>query len=209
MAENTQIKLENVRLSFPDIWKAKAVQEGGEPKFGAHFLLDKKEHEAQIKALKVAIWTAAKEKFGEKAKELITKGKLHVCLHEGSEKDYDGYDEDNMYVSASSSKRPLIVDRDRQPLAEDDRRPYAGCYVNGIIRIWVQDNQFGKRVNAELMGLQFVKDGEAFGAAPISEDAFEDLGGGKDKGKKKAEKAAPEGNGGNGGSDPDDDEVPF
>jgi hypothetical protein len=209
MADTNQLKLDNVRLSFPDIWKAKKVQENSEPKYGAHFLLDKETQGELIKNLKVAIWTSAKEKFGEKAKELIQKGKLHVCLHEGNEKDYDGYGDDNMFVSASSTKRPLIVDRDRSPLAEDDRRPYAGCYVNAIIRIWPQDNQFGKRINAELMGVQFVKDGEAFGAAPIAEDAFEDLGGGekkKDKGAKK-EKGATDGDGGDNGGD--DDEVPF
>lgn len=198
--DSGQIKLIDVRLSFPDIWKAKAVQEGSDPKFGAHFLLDKEEHEDQITELKKAIWVLAKGKWAEKAAEMLKKGKLHVCLHEGSDKDYDGYGEANMYVSASSSKRPLIVDRDRSPLAEDDRRPYAGCYVNAIIRLWVQDNQFGKRVNAELLGIQFSKDGEAFGAAPLSEDAFEDLSGGKGKGKGKGKPSE---------SEPDDEEIPI
>jgi hypothetical protein len=110
---------------------------------------------------------------------MITKGKVTVCLHEGSEKEYDGYSEENMYISASSSKRPTIVDRDKSQLAEDDRRPYGGCYVNGIVRLWIQDNNFGKKVNAELMGIQFVKDGEPFGAAPLDADAFEDLDAGK------------------------------
>jgi hypothetical protein len=207
---SNQIKLVNVRLSFPDIWKAKAVQEGAEPKYGAHFLLDKEGDAQQIKDLKQAIWVAAKEKFGEKTKELISKGKLHLCLHEGSEKDYDGYTEKNMFVSASSSKRPLIVDRDRSPLAEDDRRPYGGCYVNAVIRIWVQDNQFGKRVNAELLGVQFAKDGEAFGAAPLSEDAFDVLPDDKkDKGKGKGGAKAEAGNGNGGGEPDDDDEAPF
>jgi len=206
MADDNQIKLTNVRLSFPDLFKAKAVTEGAEPKFGAHFLLEKKEDAEQIKTLKTEIWALAKGKWQDKAKEMIQKGKIHVCLHEGSEKEYDGYTENNMYVSTSSTKRPLVIDRDKGVLTESDRRPYAGSYVNAIIRLWCQDNQFGKRVNAELLGVQFSKDGESFGAAPLDPDAFEALeepkGGGK--GKKKA--AEPEN--GNGG-DLDDDEIPF
>jgi hypothetical protein len=202
MADPNQIKVTEARLSFPDIWRPKAIKSGkgepGEPKYSCHFLLDKKEHADQIKSLKQAIFAVAKEKWGEKTKEMITKGKVTVCLHEGSDKDYDGYSEENMFLSASSGKRPTIVDRDKTALAEDDRRPYGGCYVNGIVRLWVQDNNFGKRVNAELLGIQFVKDGEPFGAAPLADDAFDDL----DAGKKKDDKS--------GGSDESGgDEEPF
>jgi Protein of unknown function (DUF2815) len=207
--DSTQLKLEDVRLSFPDIWKAKSVKKDGEAKFGAQFLLDKKDHKDLIQTVKKALWNAAKGHFGDKAKGLIEKDKLHLCLHEGNEKEYDGYDESNMYISSSSSKRPLVVDRDKTPLAEEDRRPYAGCYVNAVVRIWVQDNEFGKRVNAELMGVQFVRDGEAFGAAPLSEDAFENLDPGKEE-KGKGKKGVAEGPPDNGnGGETDDDEVPF
>jgi hypothetical protein len=203
MADPNQIKVTEARLSFPDIWRPKAIKSGkgepGEPKYSCHFLLDKKEHADQIKSLKQAIFALAKEKWGEKTKEMITKGKVTVCLHEGSDKDYDGYSEENMFLSASSGKRPTIVDRDKTALAEDDRRPYGGCYVNGIVRLWVQDNNFGKRVNAELLGIQFVKDGEPFGAAPLADDAFDDLDADKKKGG-----AAGGDEGGAGG-----DEEPF
>lgn len=204
MADPNQIKVTEARLSFPDIWRPKAIKSGkgepGEPKYSAHFLLDKKEQADQIKSLKQAIFALAKEKWGDKTKDMITKGKVTVCLHEGSDKDYDGYSEDNMFLSASSGKRPTIVDRDKTALAEDDRRPYGGCYVNGIVRLWVQDNNFGKRVNAELLGVQFVKDGEPFGAAPLADDAFDDL----DAGKKKGDKTA-----GDAGDEAGGDEEPF
>jgi hypothetical protein len=187
-----QLKLECVRLSFPDLWEAKVVGDS-EPKFSAAFLLDKKKHEDLIVQCKTIAWAAAKEHFKDKAKDLVQSGKLKIFLHEGKEKDYEGYDDTNMFISASSKKRPVVVDRDKTPLAESDGRPYAGCFVNAVVRIWVQDNQYGKRINAELMGVQFVKDGEAFGAAPLSDDAFENLdekAGGKPKDKKAKAKAA-------------------
>lgn len=218
MADVTnQLKLLNVRLSFPDIWTAKKVDNKPDTvaKYGAHFLLDKKEHADQILEIKKVLWAAAVATFGkEEAKKLFEKDKLHMCLHEGNEKDYDGYTDDNRYVSSSSSKRPIIVDRDRTPLVEDDRKPYGGCYVNAVVRVWVQNNSYGKRVNAELMAIQFVTDGEPFGAAPVVvDDVFTDLDEGK--GDKKPKKQA-KGGGGGGGDEasgsqtaPDDDEIPF
>jgi hypothetical protein len=208
-----KLHLKNVRLSFPDIWEPKSVR-GSDPKYAAHFLIDKKDQEKLIEEIKGKIWAVAKEHWGDQARKIVTGKKFEKCLHEGSEKeDLAGYTDDIMYLTSSSPRRPLVIDRDRSPLTKDDRRPYGGCYVNAIVRFWVQDNNFGQRVNAELMGVQFFKDGDPFGAAPISEDEFENLGdeeGGGEK-KKKGKGAKPKDaadNGGNGG-EPDDDEVPF
>jgi hypothetical protein len=187
--KDAQFKLSNVRLSFPDLFKAKSVKQDDEPKYGAAFLLDKEEHADQIKEIRELLWEMAMAGFGgkDKATELIQKGKLHMCLHEGSDKDYDGYDKTNMFISTSSKRRPQVIAPDRSPLVEEDGKPYAGCFVNAVVRFWIQDNNFGKRINAELLGVQFAKDGEPFGAAPLNvEDAFEDLtakGDGKSGGK--------------------------
>ena len=54
---------------------------------------------------------------------------------------------------------------------------YAGCYVNAVIELWFQNNGFGKRVNANLLGVQFFKDGEPFGDnAGASADDFDAFG---------------------------------
>lgn len=200
-------KLVRARLSFPDIWKAKSIKADDTPKFAAAFLLDKKEHKDLIDQVKLTMWKMAVETFGgsEKAKELVKKKKLTFALHEGSEKDYDGYTEDNMFLTASSTKRPHIIDRDKSPLTESDRKPYAGCYVNAAVRFWVQNNEWGKRVNCELLAIQFVSDGEPFGAPPFNVDEeFEDLDAGKGgKGGKPAKEKT------EAASAPDDDEIPF
>jgi len=163
------IKLKNVRLSFPNLFKPKAF-EGSEPAFSASFLLDKRKHAAQIEEIKSAIAKLVKE-------ELKGKTPKGTCLHDGSEKpDTDGYGDDMMYVSARSKKRPAIVDRDKSQLGEDDGKPYGGCYVNAIVRLWAQDNNYGKRINASLRAVQFAADGEPFGEAPVNTDeAFDDL----------------------------------
>lgn len=164
------ITLKNVRLSFPQIWTPKAYMEGQTPKFSANFLLDKEADLDQIKAFKEAIKEAAATGFNGN----IPKG-IKTCLGDGEEKAYDGY-ENAMFVSCSSRQRPVVIDRDRTPLVEEDGRPYAGCYVNAAVSLWVQNNQWGKRVNCNLNAIQFVKDGDSFGGNSMRvESVFDDI----------------------------------
>ena len=172
-----KIALANVRLAFPVLWEAKTVNGEGEPAFSASFLLDPK-HPA-VKQIEAAVETIGKEKWGAKwpqiKKEMVAKDRLP--LHDGDAKSsYTGF-EGMLYVSARNKTRPLIIDRDKAPLNQSDGRPYAGCYVNASIELWAQDNNYGKRINASLRGVQFFKDGEAFaGGGAASSDEFEDLG---------------------------------
>jgi hypothetical protein len=166
----TTITLKNVRLSFPQIWTPKAYMEGQTAKYSANLLLDKDADKEQIEKLKKAVKQAATVGFNGE----IPKG-LKTFLGDGNDKAYDGY-ENAMFVSCSTRQRPTIIDRDRTPLVEEDERMYAGCYVNAAISIWIQNNQFGKRVNSNLLALQFVKDGESFGGGGVKvNDIFDDI----------------------------------
>lgn len=45
-----------------------------------------------------------------------------------------------------------------------------------MIDVWAQDNNFGKRINASLGGVQFLRDGDAFaGGGVASEEDFDDI----------------------------------
>lgn len=169
----SQIKLKNVRLSFPSLFK-KATFKGVEGKYEATLLLNKEEHADEIAEIKAAIQSKITEDL--KGAKL---GADKICLKDGDEIEYDGY-AGHFSIKASNSKRPLIIDRDRTPLTEDDNKLYAGCYVNAIIELWAQNNDFGKRINANLLGIQFFKDGEPFGdgvnAKADDFDAFGDDG---------------------------------
>ncbi|BBI91479.1 uncharacterized protein SSYIS1_06890 [Serratia symbiotica] len=106
---------------------------------------------------------------------------LKVCLHNGDEKaEYAGYP-GSMFVSASKKARPLVIDRCRVALTAADGKPYAGCYVNTNIDIWAMDNNFGKRINASLGGVQYYRDGDAFAGGGVAiEDDFYDVSKGAD-----------------------------
>jgi hypothetical protein len=160
MSDNQQLILSNVRLSFPDIFTAKSVNDG-DPRFSANFLLHKERDAKLIANIQSAINGLIKSEL-KGAKLPADK----VCLRDGDDKDYEGY-EGHMFLSAANKKRPQAVDRDNTPLAEADDRPVAGDYVDGVVRLWAQDNKFGKRINASLEVVRFRKEGERFGAPKV------------------------------------------
>ena len=163
-----KIQLKNVRLAFPQLFDAKAVNGQGEPKFSAALLFPK--NHPQAKEIQTAIMEAAKAKWNDKAADKLKELKAadRLAVHDGDAKsDYDGY-AGNIFINSSNKVRPLVIDVDRSPLVASDGKPYSGCYVNAIIEFWAQDNQFGKRVNASLLGIQFLKDGERLAGGGVA-----------------------------------------
>ena len=171
-----KLRLNNVRLAFPTLWEAKTVNGEGKPAFSATFLIDPAD--PQVATINKAIDAVAAEKWGAKATAILAGARKadKVCLHDGDLKaTYDGF-AGNLYVSARNPVRPLVIGADKAPLVESDGKPYAGCYVNVSLELWAQDNNYGKRVNATLMGVQFFRDGDAFaGGGVASDDDFDDV----------------------------------
>lgn len=170
------VKLNNVRLSFPAIFTPKAMANDpkSKPTYSATFIMDKVKNAADIAKLKAAAEFAKKQQWPNKAVS------PKMFLHDGSEKaDTDGYGDGVMYVSARNPKPIFIGDQKLVPLKEEDGKPYAGCYVNAVVRVWAQDNEYGKRINAALGNIQFLRDGPAFGevARTLEQDfqAVEDV----------------------------------
>jgi CBS domain-containing protein len=83
-----------------------------------------------------------------------------------------------MYVlSASESNRPHLRDRRAAKVEPEnaDQMFYGGCWANVLVRPWWQNHQkYGKRVNAGLAAVQFLRDDEPFGEGRISDDDVDD-----------------------------------
>lgn len=173
--------LPNVRLSFPDLFKAVQFQGQGPFNYRATFLIP--EGGKLRKDVDAAIAKVAKEKWGAKAEKIMLAANsangAGMCFNDGNLKEYDGY-AGHWYLAATRPQdkgRPAIVDRDKSPLSAEDGKPYGGCFVNVSVEFWAQDNSYGKTVRCGLLGVQFNKDGDAFGGgSPASADGFEDLG---------------------------------
>jgi hypothetical protein len=170
-----KVKLANVRLSFPDLFKAVQYQGEGPFNYRAQFLVEP--GSANHKAIEAAIKEVAKAKWAAKADAIlksIAGNSQKYCYIDGDTKEYDGY-AGMMALSTTRQQekgRPLIIDQQKNPLTEADGKPYAGCYVNASVEFWAQDNSFGKAIRCTLLGVQFAKDGDAFGggAAPSADD---------------------------------------
>lgn len=163
-----KFKIPASRLSFPSLFSMAVF--GGEStgKYEATFILDKEEHADVIKKMQAEIQRLMKDELKSK----VSGDK--IALKDGDELDRDEY-QGKMTIKASTKKRPLVINRDKSPLTEDDNVVYAGCYVNAIISLWAQNNSYGKRINAQLDGVQFVRDGEPFGSGGIDSDEFDDF----------------------------------
>lgn len=162
-----RVYLENVKLSFANIFEAKGFN-GGEPRFSASFLISKddKDNLALLQAAMDKVAAVEWPKNPPKLKE------AQLCLRDGDNESWKGYAE-HFYVTSSNgvSYPPKIQDLDGTNLrVNPDDKPQSGDIVNAVVEIWAQDNNFGKRLNARLMGVQFVKQGERFSKA--SDDIF-------------------------------------
>ena len=183
--KDTIVMLENVRLAFPTLFTAEQVQGKGKPAFSATFLLvpDHPAINGPESPLKRAIRDVAIAKWGDGAADILKQlvAGDRICLHNGDAKaNLDGY-KGNMFVAARSPSRPLVLNSDRSALAEADGKPYSGCYVNGQIAVWAMQNTHGKRVCAQLRGVQFVRDGESFGGGSVAQvDEFDVVADGAD-----------------------------
>lgn len=164
----SKIKMQNVRLSFPSLFQTAQFAGDDTGKYEATFVLDKVEHAEVIKSIETQIANLSKE-----LKSKLSSDK--ICLKDGDELDRPEF-QGKMTIKASTKRRPLVVNRDKSPITEDDNIVYAGCYVNAIVTLWPQNNNFGKRINAQLDGVQFNRDGEPFGDACLGVEAFDVFG---------------------------------
>lgn len=167
-----------VRLAFAqNLFTAGTVGGEGKPAFSVTAIIPK-DHPVHAEIEK-AEEQVAKAKWGEKApgilKSIRAAGKS--VIKDGDTKaNYAGF-EGNDFVSMRADKRPNVYNRDQSQLTEADGVIYSGCYAHVMFEVWAQDNSYGKRINAQITGVMFSRDGDSFGggATPASADDFADL----------------------------------
>lgn len=151
------------------------------PKYQASFLLDPQnaQHAAAIKMIKSEASRIAKLSFPDGVPKSMEK-----CFGTSDELDkvYDGYDGMFWFRSSSIDRVPIVGPRKNAegkftPVQEGDEFwPYSGCYLNAKVAMWVQTTHGRKGINGNLIALQFVKHGDAFGRPSADPDSeFEEL----------------------------------
>ena len=158
------VLIQNAILSFPDLFVAKAQEDGKTPKYGAAFLLNKKSNSEAIKAIRA--------KFDEIVKDTpFLKGRMpaKLPLKEANLKDYDGYDDDHMVVNGSNENRFAVINRKKVPVTKEDNLFYGGNIVNALLRFYPFSHKTGGlMICCAVEVVQYVAPGVPFGAAPMS-----------------------------------------
>ena len=137
-----------------------------------------------MSALRQAKLDVIAAKIGEdKARALLSKIKPDkYAVRDGDLETWDGY-EGSFYISAASDTPPQVIGRDKRVITAESGIVYSGCYVNAMVTMWFQpagkrgDNLVPNAVWARLNVVQFIKDGDPFGAPPPDMDEFDDLSG--------------------------------
>jgi len=187
----TRFRLNNVRCDWPNLFKGEQYQGKGNFRCGAALILGK-DH-PQFKDVEAAIVEAATVKWKKDAQTnlKIAKAKDNICMRDGDIKaaKSDGY-ADMFYISANCKggeteaecDKPKVYAADRSVVETQAKSPiYRGCYVNAVVEFYA-DDRFDTGVFAKLVGIQFAKDGDAFGSAPARADDFEDVSAGAESG---------------------------
>lgn len=199
MAENKVLRLQirDGRLAFPNLSKP------GKFGYGARLIIppdhtqilnvrsrayladlgvkvpaDPKARIKTIPLLKQVALAIAKRKWSEKAPTVVAslEAQDRLFYHNGNTKaELEGF-EGNFFIACGSKGPVTMFLQDRSEATE--KEIWSGCYVNGLIDVWAQDNaDGGKRLNASIYGVQKVRDGDAFaaGGTPAESDEFDDI----------------------------------
>lgn len=176
------------RLSFESLYEPNRQKDDDgnvRENWKANFLFDKKklkagEYFAKFQGKRMELKEALRKAGDEALAKKYPGGSYpkykpeKIYFRDGDLEDWDGY-EGCMYVSANAmlKDKPLVLTNRKdgngnwiEATPGGKNSPYSGCYVNATLVIWIQDNDNGKRKNAQVKAVQFVADGEAFGAAP-------------------------------------------
>ena len=159
----SKITTGKVRLSYANIWKAKAMNEGQTAKYSVSLLIPKSDTKT-INAIKKAIQEAAEDgkhnRFGGKIP-----ANLKTPLRDGDdERSDDPNYAGHYFLNCSSQSKPIIVDRKLQQITDEDD-VYSGCYAHVSLNFYAYNTSGNRGVAAGLGNIQKVSDGEPLSGA--------------------------------------------
>jgi hypothetical protein len=157
------------RVSFPAVFTPRKNDQDANavPKYSVQMIFPKT---TDITKLKDAARKAVIEKWGaDKAK---WPKNLMLPFRDGSEKDYEGYGPDVIFVSASSKMKPGLVDQNMQAIIEPSEF-YGGCYAHATVNAFAWSFMGKNGVSFGLRNIQKVRDGEPFSGRSKPENDFD------------------------------------
>lgn len=161
------------RVSFPQVFKPKSFR-GQEAKYSVVMLFDKS---TDLTPLETACDNAIIEMYGDV--DSVPKN-FRRPFRKGSEReDTPGY-ENTIFVTANSKTQPGLIDRDKQPIL-NEQDFYAGCYARAELIAFCYDQMGNTGVSFSLQNIQKWADGAKFSGKRDAEDVFDSIEDGEDE----------------------------
>lgn len=168
----TKVITNEGRLSYAKLLNPGKEGEMDEGKYGTAFLFSKKDKET-YKALESAFNQALEEgKKNLKWTDKIVRG-IDLPIKDGDEiSAEDSAYEGMWYINARSSRKPQVINTQREPLTDDDS-VYSGMYGKLSVTAFAYDKG-SKGVSFALNNVLKTKDGDRLSGAASAEDDFAD-----------------------------------
>ena len=171
---STKVITGNVRFSYLNVFKPKAITEGQEAKYSVCLLIPK-EDKNTLKKIKAAIEAETAAGAAEKWKGKVP-ANLKTPLRDGDAELADEYPEyKNMYfLNAKASKKPILLDEVKEEIL-DQTELYSGCWGRANISFYSFDVNGNRGIAVGLNALQKKRDDEPLGGIITVESAVADF----------------------------------
>jgi hypothetical protein len=160
------------RVSYPNVFRPRAVEEGKDPQFSLALLFDKSQKD-ELAEMRAKVEAAKKEKWGDKVPK-----NFRTPFRDGNEKEGAEY-QDKIFINlkAKENRPPQVVGPDKQPISESSGDFYPGCFARVSYTVYAYEVRGNAGVSFGLGNIQKVKDGEPFDGRRDAEDEFEAVAG--------------------------------
>lgn len=153
MSEKKDVVTPWGKLSFVNLFQPRPPMDGaGEPRYSTNLIIPKsKMNSPEYKRLSDAIRECAKDYFGDK----VDFARIRLPIRKGSERDYEGYDDDAVFIAPWTKTKPGVIDENKNDiLAPGD--VYAGQVARLTVRPFGYDKGGNKGVGLALNNVQVV-----------------------------------------------------
>lgn len=165
-----------VRFSYCNVFEPRVndADPSAKPKYSVSLIIPKSDTKtiARIqKAIDAAIQNGISTKFG--GKDISKRPTFHMPLRDGdAERPDDEVYKDSMFVNATSTTQPGIVDKDGNRIT-DQTEFYSGCYGFASVNFFPYSTNGSNGIACGLNNLQKLEDGDPLGGRSSAESDFD------------------------------------
>lgn len=159
-------------ISYPHVFEPQTPPGASEPVYScALVFLD----DVDIMEMKAAVMMVAKEKWGDKTKEMIKSQKIRLPFREDAVD--KGYPEGSTFINVKSKQQPGVVsiyadENGKAATINDPKDIYPGAIVRASLRAYAYSVNGNNGVSFSLGNLQKIKDGPRMDGRLNAADEF-------------------------------------